>query len=123
MSILNVSGLTKYYGAEFIFGDITFQEQAPGSNHVYHLLVVETERRDALREHLRAAGVQTGVHYPVPIHLQRAYEDLGHKPGDFPNAERLAARMLSLPMFPELRPEQLAYVADQIRRFFDGAAR
>jgi len=104
-------------------GDITFQHQAPGSNHVYHLFVVETGRRDELREHLAEAGVQTGVHYPVPIHLQRAYEDLGHKPGDFPNAERLAARMLSLPMFPELRPEQLAYVADQIRRFFDGAAR
>jgi len=104
-------------------GDITFQDQAPGSNHVYHLFVVETGRRDELRAHLDDAGVQTGVHYPVPIHLQRAYEDLGHKPGDFPNAERLAARMLSLPMFPELRPEQLAYVADQIRRFFDGATR
>jgi dTDP-4-amino-4,6-dideoxygalactose transaminase len=103
-------------------GDITFQEQAPGSNHVYHLLVVETERRDALREHLRAAGVQTGVHYPVPIHLQPAYQDLGYKPGDFPNAERLAARMLSLPMFPELRPDQIAFVADQIEQFFDGAA-
>ena len=103
-------------------GDITFQEQAPGSNHVYHLLVVETERRDALREHLRAAGVETGVHYPVPIHLQPAYQDLGYKPGDFPNAERLAARMLSLPMFPELRPDQIAFVADQIERFFDGAA-
>ena len=104
-------------------GDITFQEPAPGSNHVYHLFVVETGRRDELREHLDHAGVQTGVHYPVPIHLQRAYEDLGHKPGDFPNAERLAARMLSLPMFPELRPEQLAYVADQTRRFFEGATR
>jgi dTDP-3-amino-3,4,6-trideoxy-alpha-D-glucose transaminase len=103
-------------------GDITFQEQAPGSNHVYHLLVVETERRDALREHLRAAGVQTGVHYPVPIHLQPAYQDLGYKPGDFPNAERLAVRTLSLPMFPELRPDQIAFVADQVGQFFDGAA-
>lgn len=104
-------------------GDLTFQEQALGSSHVYHLFVVETERRDDLREHLHDAGVQTGVHYPVPIHLQRAYEDLEHKPGDFPNAERLAARMLSLPMFPELAPEQIAYVADQIRRFFDGTTR
>jgi dTDP-4-amino-4,6-dideoxygalactose transaminase len=102
-------------------GDLTVQQRAPGSSHVWHLFVVETGRRDQLREHLHGAGVQTGVHYPVPIHLQRAYEDLGHKPGDFPNAERLAARMLSLPMFPELRPEQVAYVAGQIRRFFDGA--
>ncbi len=103
-------------------GDLTFQEQTPSSNHVYHLLVVETERRDALREHLRAAGVETGVHYPVPIHLQPAYQDLGYKPGDFPNAERLAVRMLSLPMFPELRPDQIEFVADQVGQFFDGAA-
>jgi dTDP-4-amino-4,6-dideoxygalactose transaminase len=75
-----------------------------------------------LREHLRAAGVQTGVHYPVPIHLQPAYQDLGYKPGDFLNAERLAVRMLSLPMFPELRPDQIEFVADQIEQFFDGAA-
>lgn len=104
-------------------GDITFQDQAPGSNHVYHLFVVETERRDALRKHLHRAGIQAGVHYPVPVHLQPAYEDLEYKPGDFPNAEHLAARMLSLPMFPELRSEQIAYVADQIRRFFQGARR
>jgi dTDP-4-amino-4,6-dideoxygalactose transaminase len=104
-------------------GDIRFQERAPGSTHVYHLLVVETGHRDELRAHLHDAGVQTGVHYPVPIHLQPAYRDLGHKPGDFPNTERLAARMLSLPMFPELRPEQIAYVADQITAFFNGPMR
>ena len=104
-------------------GDITFQEMAPGSDHVYHLFVVETERRDALREHLHYAGIRTGVHYPVPVHLQPAYEDLGYKPGDFPNTERLAARMLSLPMFPELRPEQIAHVTDRVERFFHGATR
>ena len=101
-------------------GDLGFQEPAPGSTHVYHLFVVETGQRDRLREHLLGAGVQTGVHYPVPIHLQPAYQDLGHKPGDFPSTERLASRMLSLPMYPELRPDQLAYVADQVARFFDG---
>jgi dTDP-4-amino-4,6-dideoxygalactose transaminase len=99
-------------------GDLAFQDQAPDSTHVYHLFVVETGQRDELREHLGGAGIQTGVHYPVPIHLQPAYEDLGHKPGDFPNAERLAARSLSLPMFPELRQEQIAYVVDQITGFF-----
>jgi dTDP-4-amino-4,6-dideoxygalactose transaminase len=85
--------------------------------------VVETAERDALRTHLAAAGIQTGVHYPVPIHLQSAYADLGHKQGDFPQAERLAGRMLSLPMFPELRPAQIALVADEVRRFFAGAGR
>jgi dTDP-4-amino-4,6-dideoxygalactose transaminase len=102
-------------------GDLGFQAAAPGSTHVYHLFVVETGQRDRLREHLQGAGVQTGVHYPVPIHLQPAYRDLGHKPGDFPSTERLAGRMLSLPMYPELRPDQLAYVADQVARFFAGS--
>jgi dTDP-4-amino-4,6-dideoxygalactose transaminase len=99
-------------------GDLAFQRQASSSNHVYHLFVVETGERDALREHLAGVGIQTGVHYPVPIHLQPAYADLGHKRGDFPHAERLAGRMLSLPMFPELRPAQIATVADEVRRFF-----
>ena len=104
-------------------GDLVFQQHAPFSSHVYHLFVVETAERDALRTHLAAAGIQTGVHYPVPIHLQSAYADLGHKQGDFPRAERLAGRMLSLPMFPELRPAQIALVADEVRRFFAGAGR
>jgi dTDP-4-amino-4,6-dideoxygalactose transaminase len=104
-------------------GDLTFQEQAPGSTHVHHLFVVETGERDALREHLHGVGIQTGIHYPIPVHLQPAYEDLGYKAGDFPNTERLAARMLSLPMFPELRPDQIGFVVDEIRRFFDGTTR
>ncbi|HEX6676030.1 MAG TPA: DegT/DnrJ/EryC1/StrS family aminotransferase [Actinomycetes bacterium] len=104
-------------------GDLVFQEHAPFSNHVYHLFVVETAERDALRAHLAAAGIQTGVHYPVPIHLQPAYRDLGHKQGDFPQAERLAGRMLSLPMYPELRPAQIALVADEVRRYFGSRGR
>jgi dTDP-4-amino-4,6-dideoxygalactose transaminase len=104
-------------------GDLVFQEIAPFSSHVYHLFVVETAERDALRAHLAGAGIQTGVHYPVPIHLQPAYSDLGHKRGDYPRTERLAERMLSLPMYPELRPAQIAMVADEVRRFFDGASR
>ena len=63
--------------------------------------------------------VQTGIHYPKPIHLQNAYADLGHKKGDFPQAERLADRILSLPMFPELTDEQIQRVASEIRRFFE----
>jgi dTDP-4-amino-4,6-dideoxygalactose transaminase len=104
-------------------GDLVFQEVAPWSSHVYHLFVVETAERDALRAHLTTAGIQTGVHYPVPIHLQPAYSDLGHKRGDYPRAERLAARMLSLPMYPELRPAQIAIVADEVRRFFAAPSR
>ena len=99
-------------------GDLVFQREAGYSTHVYHLFVVETERRDALRERLEARGIQTGVHYPIPIHLQRAYEDLDHRAGDFPEAEHLAKRTLSLPMFPELRREQIERVAEEVEGFF-----
>jgi dTDP-4-amino-4,6-dideoxygalactose transaminase len=99
-------------------GDLAFQQRLPNATHVYHLFIVETAQRDQLREHLAASGVQTGLHYPTPIHLQEAYADLGLPPGSFPEAERLAARTLSLPMFPELRPDQLEYVAEQIGAFF-----
>lgn len=100
-------------------GDLISQRRAPYSTHVYHLFIVETEQRAALQEHLSAAGIGTGIHYPIPIHLQRAYEDLGYSKGDFPEAERLAGRMLSLPMFPELRSDQVQRVAEEIRVFYD----
>ena len=86
-------------------GDLIFQQRAPYSTHIYHLFIVETDHRDALQEHLKAVGIQTGIHYPVPIHLQQAYKGLDYGRGDFPESERLAERMLSLPMFPELRPD------------------
>jgi dTDP-4-amino-4,6-dideoxygalactose transaminase len=99
-------------------GDIVFQQRAPYSSHVYHLFIIETDQRDALREHLEKAGIQTGIHYPRPIHLQGAYSDLGYLKGDFPNAERLAARILSLPMFPELSNEQIHHIAANVQTFF-----
>jgi dTDP-4-amino-4,6-dideoxygalactose transaminase len=86
--------------------------------HVYHLHVVQSEARDALRAALTEAGVQTGIHYPVPIHLQPAYRSLGHRRGDFPEAERQAERVLSLPIYPELTAEQIARVAEVCREFF-----
>ena len=99
-------------------GDLAFQQEAPYSTHTYHLFIVETERRDDLREHLDAREIQTGIHYPIPIHLQSAYEDLHYAKEDFPKAEHLAKRMLSLPMFPELRREQIERVAEGIKGFF-----
>lgn len=79
--------------------------------HIYHLYVIETDRRDALQEALRARDIQTGIHYPVPVHLQEACSSLGYRAGEFPATERAAARMLSLPMFPELSEGQIDYVA------------
>jgi dTDP-4-amino-4,6-dideoxygalactose transaminase len=99
-------------------GDLVFQKRFPFSTHIYHLFIIETEQRAALQEHLTAAGIQTGIHYPLPIHLQQAYADLGYRKGDFPVAERLAARMLSLPMFPELRLDQIVRITDEIKKFF-----
>lgn len=85
-----------------------------GSRHVYHVYVVRVPRRDALRARLAAEGVQTGVHYPIPVHLQPAYADLGYARGDFPTAERLADEVLSLPMFPELTDRQIEMIADVV---------
>lgn len=90
---------------------------APGYDHVYHLFVVRSPRRDELREHLAGAGVQTGVHYPTPIHLQPAYADLGLGPGSLPVAERLAGEICSLPMFPALRPDQIARIGAAVAAF------
>jgi len=82
---------------------------------VYTVYTVRVPQRDALRAALASAGVQTAVHYPVPLHLQPAYRDLGYGPGDFPVSERLAAEVLSLPMFPELEDAQIARIAGVIR--------
>jgi dTDP-4-amino-4,6-dideoxygalactose transaminase len=84
---------------------------------VYHLYVVQTEDRDGLQKALADADVQTGIHYPIPIHLQPAYASMGHKAGDFPEAELQARRVLSLPMFPELTSEQVEQVALAVRGF------
>jgi dTDP-4-amino-4,6-dideoxygalactose transaminase len=81
------------------------------SRHVFHVYAVRVPDRDAWRARLAEAGVQTGIHYPIPIHLQPAYRDLGYLRGSFPVAERVAAEVLSLPMFPELTSEQIARVA------------
>lgn len=99
-------------------GDLRFQEPSGDSLHNYHLFVVTTEHRDRLRRYLEAASVETGIHYPRPIHCQPAYADLNYMKGQFPHAERLARTMLSLPMFPELRLTEIEYVANVIRKFF-----
>lgn len=99
-------------------GDLQFQLESEFSTHVYHLFMVETEHRDELQRHLGDKNIQTGIHYPIPIHLQDAYKDLGYRAGSFPAAERLAGRILSLPMFPELESSQIERVVDAIRNWF-----
>jgi dTDP-4-amino-4,6-dideoxygalactose transaminase len=87
-----------------------------GEGDVYHLYVVELEHRDGVAAELRERGIATGIHYPIPIHLQPAYADLGLGPGAFPRTEQSARRLLSLPMFPELTDEQIDLVVDALAR-------
>ncbi|MCX7121810.1 MAG: DegT/DnrJ/EryC1/StrS family aminotransferase [Gammaproteobacteria bacterium] len=87
---------------------------------VYHNFVILTDKRDALVHYLREQGVDTRVHYPIPLHLQPAAKSLNYKMGDFPVAERLAAEMLSLPIYAELTDEAVGYVIAKIQEFFDG---
>jgi len=82
----------------------------PHCRHVYHVYAVEVEHRDQVQKALSAAGVGTGIHYPVPVHLQKAYGELGYGRGDFPVTEAIANRFLSLPIYAELQPEQVANV-------------
>lgn len=98
--------------------DLTLPLERPRSKHVYHLFIVRTPRRNELREALGQKGVDTGLHYPIPLHLQPAYRHLGHREGDFPIAEQLAREVISLPMFPGLTPPQVDYVAECLHEFF-----
>lgn len=86
--------------------------------HVYHLYAVNAEKRDELQAHLARSGVQTLIHYPRAVHLQEAYSDLGYRAGSFPVAEQLAATTVSLPLYPQLKDEEVDYVAGEVRSFF-----
>jgi dTDP-4-amino-4,6-dideoxygalactose transaminase len=91
------------------------QEMSWG-RHVYHVYTLRTEERDAMQQSLHAAGIQTGIHYPVPVHLQPAYADLGYGPGAFPRSERAARQVLSLPLYPELSMQAIVEVASAVKK-------
>jgi len=95
---------------------ITLPAAMPGNGHVWHLYVVRVPDRDRILAELQAAGIGAAVHYPVPVHLLPASEVLGYRPGDFPHAEAAAAEMLSLPIYPGIRRDQVERVADTLRR-------
>jgi dTDP-4-amino-4,6-dideoxygalactose transaminase len=84
---------------------------------VYHLYVVRVRERDALQKHLAKSGIGTGIHYPVPLHLQQAYRNLQYPTGSFPVCERIASEILSLPMFPQLRADQIQRVVEEVASF------
>ncbi len=107
---------------------IKLPQEMDYAKHVYHLFVIQvksnnpenkSEQRDALQKFLGENGIASGLHYPIPLHLQPCFANLGYKKGDFPVTEELAEQGLSLPMFPELSDEQIQYVSDKIHEFFN----
>lgn len=102
---------------QLLQGAVATPVECPGARSVYHLYVVRTPNRDALQAYLKDKGVFTGIHYPVPIHLQKSMAFLGYKAGDLPVSERTVNEILSLPMFAELTDEQIRYIADCVRSF------
>ena len=101
---------------------ITLPSSSAKDRAVYHLYVIRSAHRNLLRESLAEAGIDTGIHYPVPLHLQEAYRELGYGQGAFPVTEMLAEEILSLPMFPNLQAEQQRRVAEEISKFAPAAA-
>lgn len=91
--------------------------EAKGAKHVYYMYVVRVKQRDTLMAYLKKQGIECGIHYPIPLHLQPAYRSLGFQEGQFPVSEQLAAEIVSIPMYPELTEKQRSYVVDHIKQF------
>jgi dTDP-4-amino-4,6-dideoxygalactose transaminase len=98
-------------------GAVVAPIESEGSKSVYHLYVVRTPYRDELQKHLNEAGIGTGIHYPIPVHMQQAYSSLGWKKGDLPESEKAGDQILSLPMFAGLTKEQQRRVAESVAQF------
>ena len=101
-----------------LLGNITPPAEDDGNRHVYHQYVIKAERRDELQAYLEERGVVTRVYYPLPLHLQHCFSDLGYKEGDFPVSEKLAGSVLALPIFPELLPEEQERTVEEIAGFY-----
>jgi dTDP-4-amino-4,6-dideoxygalactose transaminase len=96
---------------------IVVPREMPYAKHVYHLYVIRVKEREKLRHYLNENGIASGFHYKYPLHLQKAYQHLGHKKGDFPVTEKVMKEIISLPMYPELTKEQIEYVAHHVIKF------
>jgi dTDP-4-amino-4,6-dideoxygalactose transaminase len=101
---------------------VTTPVEMPGNCHVYHLYVIRAPQRDALQAWLKEREIATGIHYPIPIHLQPAFRSLGYRAGDLPATEHAVGEILSLPMYAELSDSEIDYVAESIRAFYEQGA-
>ncbi|MBN2357002.1 DegT/DnrJ/EryC1/StrS family aminotransferase [candidate division KSB1 bacterium] len=97
---------------------IVLPEEMPGARHVYHLFIIRTPKREEMIKYLQEQGIYTGIHYPIPCHLQKAYESFGHKRGDFAISEKYADEILSLPMSEQLKEDEIIYTSEKIKAFF-----
>jgi dTDP-4-amino-4,6-dideoxygalactose transaminase len=109
--------LAQRYSERLAGQDIAVPQEEAHGRHVYHLYVIQAGDREGLREFLAQRGIETGLHYPIPLHLQEAYTALGYRKGDLPVSETAARHILSLPMFPDLSFEAVDYVSDAIREW------
>ncbi len=107
--------IADYYTELFTNLDLVTPYCPPHITPIYHIYAVRGKQRDALQKHLQAHGIETGIHYPIPLHLQPVYKNLGHKRGDFPVAEQVADEELSLPMYPELTDAQVQQIVEAVR--------
>lgn len=111
--------LAARYGDLFAGSKVVTPKEMPFAHHVYHLYIVLVEDREALKQALAEQGIETGLHYPIPLHLQKAYAYLGYKKGDFPVSEHVAGHLLSLPMYAELPIEHVEHVAKTVREVLE----
>lgn len=98
--------------------DIIVPTEKASQNSVFHLYVIRTSKRNALQKYLESHGVQSGIHYRIPLHLQKSLQSLGYKKGDFPTTEKLSNEILSIPLYPEITKKQQDYVIRQLKEFF-----
>ena len=109
-------GLAEAYNSN-LPKDYIVPQEMPWAKHVYHLYVIRTPERDKLREHLEGKGVASGMHYPIPVHLQKAWLDSGGTELSLPVTEKITQEIISLPMYPELTLEEVDYVCNGVNEF------
>jgi dTDP-4-amino-4,6-dideoxygalactose transaminase len=115
--------IASLYGELLAGSRAALPHSSPDVEHVWHLYVVQVEDRQRVQDELAAQGIGTGIHYPVPIHLQEAYSDRGYEPGAFPATEAAAKRVLSLPMYPEMTEADMRRVGDALGQVLSASAR
>jgi dTDP-4-amino-4,6-dideoxygalactose transaminase len=112
----NAGRYRKYFSDADLLEQIGLPEDSPG--HIYHQFVIRCASRDELQNHLTKRGIGSEVYYPIPLHLQKCFADLGYKEGHFPEAEAAAREALALPIYPELREQQQRYIVEEIKAFY-----